>query len=132
MTAADRAPPAGDAAKPAVLLVDDDDDVARVLVRVLEREGMLVRRARSGNEAVAMIQSGQPFIAGVVDMILPGTGGLEVVKVLRARHPNCRIVAVTGLGEPALEQAFRTAGADRFLAKPVDLSVLLDAVRPER
>ena len=55
-------------------------------------------------------------------------GGLDIVRTLRSRHPACRIVAVTGLGEPALEQAFRSAGADRFLPKPVDLNVLLEAV----
>lgn len=130
MTAADRTSHAAEAARPVVLLVDDDDDVARVFARALEQQGMVVQRARGGTEAVAMIQGGQRFAAAIVDLILPGIGGLEVVKALRARHPDCRIVAVTGLGEPALEEAFRSAGADRFLTKPVELSLLLEAIGP--
>lgn len=128
MTPADDPPPSAGDGKPVVLVVDDDDDVARVFTRALERHGMVVHRARSGTEAVAMIQGTRRFAAAVVDLILPGIGGLEVVKALRAHHPGCRIVAVTGLGEPALEQAFRSVGADRFLTKPVDLNVLLEAV----
>ncbi|MEK6609799.1 MAG: response regulator [Gemmatimonadota bacterium] len=128
MIPADDAPPSAGEGKPVVLVVDDDDDVARVFTRALERHGMVVHCARSGTEAVAMIHGGQPFAAAVVDLILPGTGGLDVVKALRAHHPGCRIVAVTGLGGAVVEQAFRSAGADRFLTKPVDLTVLLEAV----
>jgi CheY-like chemotaxis protein len=108
--------------------VDDDDDVARAYTRILERHGMVVHRARNGSEAIAMIHSGEPLRAAVVDLILPGIGGIEVVKALRTRHPGCRIVAVTGLGEPALEAPLRAAGADVFLVKPVDLPVMLKAI----
>lgn len=112
--------------------MDDDDDVARVFTRAFERAGMSVQRARNGTDAVAMVRSGTAFRAAVVDLVLPGIGGLEVVKAIRARHPECRIVAVTGLGEPALEQAFRAAGADAFLAKPVELDALLKAIDARR
>lgn len=132
MTPADDPPPSAGDGKPVVLVVDDDDDVARVFTRALERHGMVVHRARSGTEAVAMIQGAQRFAAAIVDLILPGTGGLEVVKALRARHPSCRIVAVTGLGEPPMEEAFRNAGADFFLAKPVELDALLKAIDARR
>lgn len=125
---AEKPPAARGSAGSAVLLVDDDDDVARVFTRVLERAGMSVQRARNGSEAVAMIRGGTPFQAAVVDLVLPGIGGLEVVKAIRAGHPACRIVAVTGLAEPALEAPLRTAGADVFLVKPVDLDVLLKAI----
>ncbi|MBI1722432.1 MAG: response regulator [Gemmatimonadetes bacterium] len=128
MTAADRTPNAAEAARPVVLLVDDDDDVARVFARALEQQEMVVQRARGGTEAVAMIQGTQRFAAAIVDLILPGTGGLEVVRALRARHPDCRIVAVTGLDEPAVRAAFAGAGADAFLAKPVDLDAMMKAI----
>jgi CheY-like chemotaxis protein len=108
--------------------VDDDDDVARAYTRAIERHGMVVQRARNGSEAVAMIQSAGALAAAVVDLVLPGVGGIEVVKALRIHHPGCRIVAVTGLSEPALERAFRAGGADVFLTKPVDLDDLLKAI----
>jgi CheY-like chemotaxis protein len=111
-----------------VLLADDDDDVARAFTRALERHGFVVRRARGGREALVIAQGGEPLAAAIVDLVLPGAGGLEVVKAVRERHPLCRIVAVTGLDEAPLRAAFVAAGADAFLAKPVDLPALLEAV----
>ena len=121
-------PPAAPRAVPSLLLVDDDDDVARVYTRAFERAGMTVQRARNGSEAIAMIHSATPLQAAVVDLVLPGIGGLDVVRAIRAAHPGCRIVAVTGLAEPALEAPLRAAGADAFLVKPVDLDLLLKAI----
>ncbi len=112
----------------AVLLVDDDDDLSRVLTRALDRQGYVVHRARTGNEALALIPHVARLDAAVVDLVLPGAGGLDVVRSVRGAVPRCRIVAITGLAEPLMEHAFRTAGADAFLAKPVELSQLLAAV----
>lgn len=110
------------------LLVEDDDDVGGAFTKVLEHAGFLVQRARTGTEAIAMLGSIGSVDAAVVDLVLPGAGGLEVVRQLRDVQPRCRIVAVTGLGVPAIEDAFRAAGADEFLVKPVELSALLAAV----
>lgn len=115
-----------------VLLADDDDDIARVYTRALEKHGLAVHRARSGGEALAIAQGGHALKAAIVDLVLPGTGGLDVVRTIRKCHAACRIVAVTGLDEPALRSAFLAAGADSFLAKPVDLSVLLAEVNRPR
>jgi two-component system response regulator MprA len=115
-------------AKRRALLVDDDDDVGETFTKVLERAGFHVQRARTGTEALSMLAALDAIDAAVVDLVLPGTGGLEVVRQLRQAHPRCRIVAATGLGVPEIEEAFRAAGADVFLAKPVELSALLAAV----
>jgi two-component system OmpR family response regulator len=111
-----------------VLLAEDDDNVARVFTRALEQKGMTVRRARAGNEAVAMAQSGSAFQAAVVDLVLPGVGGLDVIRAIRAAQPACRIVAVTGLADSTVERALREAGADAFLGKPVELQELTRAL----
>jgi len=115
-------------ARPALLLVDDDDDLSRVLTRALDRAGFLVHRARTGSEALALVPHLAALDAAVVDLVLPGAGGLEVVRRVRSAFPRCRIVAITGLAEPAMEQAFRAAGADAFLPKPVELPQLVAAV----
>jgi ActR/RegA family two-component response regulator len=113
---------------PAALLVDDDDDLSRVLTRALDRQGFEVHRSRTGSEALVLLGHLKRLDAAVVDLVLPGAGGLEVVRGVRRAFPSCRIVAITGLAEPALERAFHDAGADVFLAKPVELTALLDAV----
>lgn len=120
------APP--DAPRRTLLLVDDDDDLAAAVTRLLEREGWTVHRARTGTEAIA-VSAGMAGLGGaLVDLVLPGAGGVEVVQQLRRAHPSCRIVAVTGLAAPVIAGVFRDAGADAFLAKPVDIPALLEAL----
>jgi CheY-like chemotaxis protein len=112
--------------------VDDDDDLARVFTRAMERQGFQVHRARTGIEALALISGFSQLDAAVVDLVLPGAGGFEVVRHARRSFPNCRIAAVTGLAEPHLERAFLDAGADVFLPKPVELPRLLEALAAQR
>ncbi len=112
-----------------LLLADDDDDVAAAFTRVLERSGFVVHRARTGTEAIGMLATTSHFYAAIVDLVLPGAGGLAVVAEIRRAHPRCRIVAVTGVsGGSTLDNAFRSAGADCFLTKPVERADLLAAL----
>lgn len=110
-----------------LLIADDDDDLSRVLVRAFAQRGWLVRTARTGAEAVALARSGAAIDAAIVDLVLPGTGGLDVVKELRGSNPRCRIIAVSGVVSAAARDAFLQAGANLFLAKPMDLDALIDA-----
>jgi CheY-like chemotaxis protein len=118
--------------RPTVLLADDDDDVARVFTRALEGRGYQIQRARTGGEALALVAGLKQLDAAIVDLVLPGAGGLDIVRNLRRAFPQCRIVAVTGMDEPAMAQAFADVGADAFLPKPVELAKLLAAVAAPR
>ena len=126
MNGPDRAEPASGATS--VLLVDDDDDLADVLARAIGRQGFAVHRARTGSDAIASLPSLGRLDAAVVDLVLPGAGGLDVVRSIRRAFPSCRIVALTGLAEPLMQRAFRDAGADVFLGKPAELTDLLQAI----
>jgi DNA-binding response OmpR family regulator len=128
MTAPEAPEPAGGA--PHLLLVDDDDDLAQVVSRALARRSFQVHRARTGNEALASLSNLRRLDAAVVDLVLPGAGGLEVVRAVRKAFPACRVVAMTGMAEPVMERAFMDAGADVFLAKPVELAALYAALAP--
>jgi len=130
VTAPDRPVTPGRAAS--VLVVDDDDDLADVLGRALDRQGWVVHRARTGSDAIASLPSLGVLDAAVVDLVLPGAGGLDVVRSIRRAFPRCRIVALTGLAEPMMQSAFSDAGADAFLAKPVELAHLFEALTAQR
>lgn len=119
-----------DEPKRSLLLADDDDDVALTVSRLFERRGWTVHRARTGTEAAALARSNDPIDAAVVDLVLPGVGGLEVVRELRRHHPGCRIVAMTGMAEAPVMKAFLDAGADAFVGKPFDIRDLTAAVEP--
>lgn len=112
--------------------MDDDDEVARIFVRALERAGFTVHRARAGSDAIALLSRVGRLDAAVVDLVLPGAGGTEVARRIRAAFPACRIVAVSGLADATVERAFRDAGADDFLPKPVELRRLLESVAARR
>ena len=119
--------PVGDPPR-TVLLAEDDDDVASAFTKVLERSGFLVHRARAGTEAIGIASTTPHLDAAIVDMVLPGVGGLDVVAAIRRSQPGCRIIAVTGFSAPTVERAFLAAGADRFLTKPVERADLLAAL----
>jgi len=122
--------PSGPAGAQHLLLVDDDDDLAQVVSRALVRRSFQVHRARTGSEALASLPNLQRLDAAVVDLVLPGAGGIEVVRAVRRAFPGCRIVAMTGLDEPVMERALLEAGADVFLGKPVELATLYAALAP--
>lgn len=113
-----------------LLVVDDDDAVATAISRVFERRGWTVHRARNGSEAVALARGKVEFAAAVVDLVLPGRGGFDVVRELREQQARCRIVGVTGLVEAAMTGAFQQAGADAFVGKPFELQQLISAIEP--
>ncbi len=121
---------AGSAGTPqrVLLIVDDDDDVAAVLERIFVPRGWRVHRARSGSDALAVLGGGQWVDTAIVDLVLPGVGGLEVVKSIRGRFPSCRIVGLTGLPPDAAARAFSQAGADAFVSKPFELEDIVAAV----
>jgi len=64
----------------------------------------------------------------IVDLVLPGAGGLDIVRRVRGTHPAARILAITGLDNDAVSDAFHAAGADCFLGKPIELAALLAAI----
>jgi CheY-like chemotaxis protein len=111
-----------------VLLADDDDDVARAYTRALELHGYVVHRARTGGEALAMVGVMPRLDVAIVDLVLPGAGGLDIARRVRSTHPAARIVAITGLDHDVVGDAFHAAGADCFLSKPVELAALLAAI----
>lgn len=110
-----------------VLVVDDNDLVRPVLAKVLTRYGFKVITAADGAEALHLVDEG-PIAVALVDLILPKVDGLEIVRYVKAHHPSCVVVGMSGLTNPdARDEIFR-AGADDFLAKPVDGQELVKRV----
>jgi len=106
---------------PHILVVDDDPGVARLLNAMLVAEGHVVRRARDGREALALIAEHTPELI-LLDLDMPGLGGFEVCRALKAA-PRTRLVPVVIVtGRSAAEARLRAweLGADEFLTKPFD------------
>lgn len=117
--------PAADA--PAVLLVDDDEELVDLLQNYLEREGFAVGRAENGEEGVREALSGRYAIA-VVDMMMPRLGGMEVVKVIRSSS-TMPVIILTAKGEDTDRIVGLEMGADDYVAKPCLPRELLARIR---
>jgi two-component system response regulator ResD len=100
-----------------VLVVDDDDTVASVVVNYLERAGHATRQLGDGREALDAIEQKQPDLI-VLDLMLPGLDGLEVCRRVRADHPEVAVVMLTALAEPDDRIAGLEVGADDYVTKP--------------
>jgi PAS domain S-box-containing protein len=108
-----------------VLVVDDNNDSARSLARVLELRGNSVRTAHDGLEALDIAEEFRPEVI-LMDVGMPRLNGYEATRRLRERPwgRSATIVALTGWGQEGDRQQSAEAGCDGHLVKPVDLAHL--------
>ena len=111
-----------------ILVVEDDAEMARVLVQGLEEESYEVDLARDGASALALSKSGS-FDVVLLDVMLPGMDGLEVAKQLRCRKGDIGVLMLTA--RDALPDIIKglDAGADDYLTKPFSFQELLARIR---
>ena len=109
---------------PTVLVVDDDPGVLRALERALRLEGFVVRTATGGDEALRSVAD-RPPRAIVLDMTMPGTDGLDVIRRLRADGDTTPICVLSA--REALDDRVEglQAGADDYLVKPAQTPELV-------
>ena len=110
--------------KPNILLVDDDERFRGRLARALRERGMEVQEAATGDEAVEQAKAESPEWA-VVDLRMPGMGGLELVSALLRIDATTRVVVLTGYGSVATAVEALRAGAFHYLQKPITVRELL-------
>lgn len=111
-----------------VLVVDDDPLVRDLLVQFLSLRGYRARGVKDGHEALRMVEDVPPDLI-LLDMIMPGMPGIEVIQALREREYPGGIIIMTGShNEELLEDAW-ALGPQEVLVKPIDLERLLTAVQ---
>ena len=114
-----------------VLLVDDDARNIFALSSVLERRGMQVLTATTGNEAVALVESTPGIAIVLMDIMMPEMDGYQTMQVIRANPAFRRlpIIALTAKAMKGDREKCLDAGASDYLAKPVNTEQLLSALR---
>jgi DNA-binding NtrC family response regulator len=117
-------------AKPGLelLLVDDDAELRSDAASYFSRHGHSVTQCASGREAIELVDR-RSFDVMVLDLMMPGMSGLDVLKELQARSAECEVVVLTG--EATVESAVEAMklGAREFLTKPISLKELDRLVR---
>jgi two-component system, OmpR family, KDP operon response regulator KdpE len=110
------------------LVVDDEPSFRRVLRTSLTASGFAIEEARSGEEAVAILTPGA-FDLVLLDVNMPGIGGVEACREIRAQLPKIGIVMVTVQdGEGEMVKALE-AGADDYITKPIRFRELVARLR---
>jgi DNA-binding response OmpR family regulator len=118
-------------ARGSVLVVDDEPTIAEVVSRYLERAGYRARIAADGVQALAAVATQRPDLV-VLDLMLPGIDGLEVMRRLREQGPNrIATILLTAKGEESDRVVGLRLGADDYVVKPfspAELVARVDAV----
>jgi diguanylate cyclase (GGDEF)-like protein/PAS domain S-box-containing protein len=110
-----------------VLVVDDDDDILILIKSILSAAGYKVFEAKDAEECFAVVGRERPDVT-LVDFMLPGMNGLEIIRLLRRMDEDLQMIAVTGQGNEKLAVEIMRAGAHNYLRKPFANEDLLQAV----
>ena len=106
-----------------LLLVDDDDQLREDLARFFSRQGYNVSECPSGEQALTFAEQ-RAFDVIVLDMVMPGMSGLELLEALKKRGTEAEIVMLTGEGSIETAVEAMKLGAREYLTKPISLKTL--------
>ena len=104
-----------------ILIVDDERDICDCLTEFFRTRGFAVASVFSGEEALDRLAQDAADVV-LLDILLPGLSGIEVLKRVHERNPNVRVVMVTGMNEVELRRKARHYGAVAYVTKPFDFS----------
>ena len=111
-----------------ILLVEDETEIGELIKNGLEKEGFVLDYCQDGDSGMehAMTRS---YDAIVLDVMLPGRSGLEILKMVRAGHNNVPIIIITARGETEDRIEGLDLGADDYLPKPFFVEELIARLR---
>jgi CheY-like chemotaxis protein len=110
-----------------VLVVDDDIRNVFALTSALEQHGMKVLHAESGKEAIELLKASSDIDLVLMDVMMPGLDGFDTMRIIRQldAYKTLPIVAVTAKAMAGDRERCLEAGANDYIAKPVNVDVLL-------
>jgi len=111
-----------------VLLVDDEKDFVEALAERLQLRGIDAKTATDGESALRLIDSSPPQVV-VLDVMMPGLGGADVLGRIKATHPQIPVILLTGHGSIHEESAYMKESAFDYLVKPIDINELITKIR---
>jgi len=118
------------AKKPSVLVIDDDEDIRKVLSEILKDNGYRVDSAETGGEALRKAEE-KFYNLALIDIRLPDIEGIELLTKIRETKPRMRKIIITGY--PTLKNAVEALnkGADAYIMKPLDIEKVLATIKEQ-
>ncbi|HSP68536.1 MAG TPA: response regulator, partial [Bryobacteraceae bacterium] len=111
-----------------LLIVEDDQSVRTTMVTCLELEGYAVEAVASTREALDRLEK-QSYPIVISDIYLDERTGLDVLRTARRQNPDCAVILMTGRGSMETVMAATEGGAFEYLAKPFEMSHMVDTIR---
>lgn len=116
---------------PQILLIDDDPSIVRYFEYLLNQHGYSALCAAGSAQALGQIAQNRIFVV-LLDVSLEGESGLEVLKKIKASHPELPVIMVTGYHEELLARQAMEAGALDYVTKPVEVDYLLRLLESQK
>lgn len=110
-----------------ILIVDDQYGIRILLNEVFQKAGYQTFQAANGVQALAILDEEGPDIV-LLDMKIPGMDGIEILKRMKAKVPDIKVIIMTAYGELDMIQEAKDLGATTHFAKPFDIDEIRDAV----
>jgi two-component system NtrC family response regulator len=117
--------------KARILIVDDDENIRKVLTTILEDEGYIVEAVENGKRAIEKTKRNFYNLV-LIDIRLPDMEGIELLTKMKDTVPKTRKIIITGY--PTLQNAIEAVnkGADAYILKPFDMESVLQTIRDQR
>ena len=110
-----------------ILVVDDEPDLVTILTKYFTDAGYTVDAASHGGDALIAVSQYQPDVV-VLDVMMEGLDGVQVLERIRSLDPAIRVIMITGSNDASLKPTTMSMGAFAYVSKPVSLPHLHEAV----
>lgn len=114
--------------KKKILIVDDEEKIRKILIRLLEDEDYRVKSAENGSKALILATSFRPHVV-LMDQNMPGKNGIEIMRAIKEKSPDTIVIIITAFGEVSMAVEAIKIGAYDYLEKPFDNDRLLILIR---
>lgn len=111
-----------------VLLVDDEEELITTLAERLQLRGLQVQTATEGEAALSIIESNPPGVV-LLDVMMPGMGGIEILKRIKALNRTIPVILISGYGSTEQSKDGLNLGAFDYMMKPCDLDSLIGKIK---
>ncbi|MBQ7895387.1 MAG: response regulator [Oscillospiraceae bacterium] len=111
-----------------ILVADDQKELANILRTILEHSGYSVDTVYNGNDALAQARSGK-YDGIIMDIMMPGLSGLQVLKKLRAEKNHIPIMLLTARDDAETKLEGLNSGANDYMQKPFAVAELLSRIK---
>jgi len=114
--------------KISVLIVDDEEDLAKTIAERLEIRGIHTQTASDGEQALTLVKTNPPDVV-VLDLMMPGIGGLGILKQIKLFDKKIPIILLTGYGSKERSIEGMNLGAFDYVLKPCNLDDLIGKIQ---